>query len=267
MKLDFKNIDDSIVKDGSVFYLYGNFKKAFGVFGDFLREKLICKYSAENVTAFSCSTVSDCLKNLRGQYSLFGGEVNFFTIRNVEDGHWEKLQPFLGTAGNVFLLESGDYSKSKKVTDCFVKSSFYAIPSFKSDQTLYSLCKMLLPTIPQSAVTELAKIIGNTDEDLRSFWIKVDLIAEDGSLKLLKEYAVHGVTFLQQLDFIPLIRYLQNLAIKERIYDRKTAGIPTIKFPENVMELLLNAELQQKYGSNLTKSYIYKAIAVASTTS
>ncbi|MDR3151772.1 MAG: hypothetical protein LBT67_02880, partial [Holosporaceae bacterium] len=259
MKLDFRNIDDSIVRDGVDFYLYGNFKKTFGVFCDFLREKLVRKYDAENVALFSCSTIFDCLKNLRGQCSLFGGGVNVFCLKNVEDVHWEKLQPFLGTAGNVFLLESGDYVKSKKVTDCFVKSCFYAIPSFKNDQTLHSFCKMLLPTISQYMENELVKIMGDTDEDLRSFWLKVDLLAESDGLNLLKEYAVHGSTFFQQLDFIPLIRYLQNLVIKEQVYDRKTTGLAAMKFPENVMQLLLNAELRQKYGCNLTKSYIYEA--------
>ncbi|MDR1362177.1 MAG: hypothetical protein LBJ16_03105 [Holosporaceae bacterium] len=259
MKRDFKNINDSVINGGSVFYLYGNFKKSWGVFCDFLREKIIRKYGAENVTIF-CATVGDALKILRGQCSLFRDSINVFCLRNIEDSHEEKLRPFLGLEENIFLLESGDYGKSRKVTDYFVKSNFHAVASFKNDQTLHSLCRMLLPTIPLSMESELVKIMGNTDEDLRSVGMKISLLMEDGDLDLLKEYTAHAATFLQQLDFIPLIRYLQNLAIKEQLCDSRKAGAG-LKFPENILQLLLTAELRQKYGSDLPKSYLYNAIA------
>ncbi|GHU11330.1 hypothetical protein FACS189449_02560 [Alphaproteobacteria bacterium] len=259
MKLEFKNINDSHIADGRVFYLFGNYKKSFGVFCDFVLEKFMSKYkcSGENIDIFQGS-VADSIKSINGQCDLFGSKITFFCIKNVEDSHLDKLSPFLGIERNVFILESGDYGKSKKITDYFQKSRFFAVASFKNDMTLFSLCKMLIPTVPQSIATEIIKIINDTDEDLRSLFKKISILVEANDDKLLKEYVTYKSTFFQQFDFIPMVRYLLNTAIKEKIHGRKQENIDLSK--KGLTQFLLEAEISQKLGKNFEKSYLYGSL-------
>ncbi|MDR3179847.1 MAG: hypothetical protein LBT70_03020 [Holosporaceae bacterium] len=259
MKLEFRNISDAHISDRSVFYLYGNYKKSFGVFCDFVREKFMARYGcpAENIDIFA-GPVSECLKNIGRQCDLFGSRVSFFCVRGIEDSHQEKLSPFLEQERNIFILESGDYGKSKKITDFFQKSKFPAVASFRSDITLHSLCRLLIPAAPTAVTVEIVKIMNNSDEDLRSLFKKISILVDTNDHDLLKEYVTYKTTFFQQLDFIPLVRYLLNVAIKEKIYDRKQESINFSR--HNIVQSLLKAEIAQKSGKDWSKSYLYNLV-------
>ncbi|MDR2795026.1 MAG: hypothetical protein LBB12_04585 [Holosporaceae bacterium] len=259
MKVEFKSINDAHIMDRSVFYLYGNYKKSFGVFCDFVKEKFMARYGcrAENIDVFTGS-VSECLKNVGGQCDLFGSRVSFFCIRGVEDNHQEKLAPFLEQEKNIFILESGDYGKSKKITDFFQKSKFLAVASFRSDITLHSLCRLLIPKASPAIAAEIVKIMNNSDEDLRSLFKKVSILVDANDHNLLKEYVAYKTTLFQQLDFIPMVRYLLNIALKEKVYDRKQENIDFSS--HNIVQSLLKAEIAQKSGKDLSKSYLYNMV-------
>ncbi|MDR2681851.1 MAG: hypothetical protein LBB29_02290 [Holosporaceae bacterium] len=261
MKLEFKNINDSHITAKSVFYLYGNYKKTLGVFCDFILEKFMACYQcpAENIDVFSGS-VTECLKSMSEQCDLFNNRVVCFCMRGVEDSHLEKISPLLEREGNIFILESGDYAKSKKITDYFQKSKFPAVASFKSDITLYSLCRMLIPAAPSSVTAEIVKIINNSDEDLRSLFKKISILVDAHDYDLLQEYVTYKSTFFQQLDFIPMVRYMLNMAIKEKIYERKQEGMSFSR--NNIVQSLLKSEISQKFGKNLGKSYLYEMVQI-----
>ena len=116
MKIEFKNLTEKHFQPGRVFYLYGNYKKTFGVFCDFAITALNKNFPNVDVHFYS---VNECLKTINEQCDLFGTNISCFCIRNVEDNHLEKIKPYLGNTDKIFLLESGDYPKSKKISDFF----------------------------------------------------------------------------------------------------------------------------------------------------
>jgi hypothetical protein len=62
---------------------------------------------------------------------------------------------------------------------------------------------------------------------------------------------------MTDLEFIPLIRYLLRTAIKEKISGKSSGYAPIDLSKSGIVEYLLNAELKQKSGQNLSKSYVY----------
>jgi hypothetical protein len=256
MKMEFKNINDKVIAEKSVFYLYGNYKKSFDVFCRFLAEKL--KKKSPEVDVFFVS-VADCLEIVRAQCDLFGLKTNCFCIRNVEDQHWEKISTAFNLDKNIFVLESGDYGKSKKITDHFLKDSeMCAVASFKNDLTFHSLCRMLLPDVGREAAGEIVKIMSVTDEPLTSLFTKISLLFEypvdpEGYSGL---YGNLQRTFLQDLDVIPLVRYLSQTAIRQKIYQKLQSKLNLGK--KGILETLLKIELKQKLNGNVSKSHIYQ---------
>jgi hypothetical protein len=253
MKTDFKSINPGNIRAGSIFYLYGNYKKTFEVFCNFVQNELQSK--ANTVNVYSC-TVAECSKIMNGQCVLFGGGINCFCIRNVEDSHLEKVSNFFSDENSVFILESGNYSRSKKVTDFFISSRSFAIASFNNELTLRSLTKMFFPSAPQIICDEIVKIISRTDDGLYSIFKKFSLLLEDCDPNDLKEYSTHRQSFLSGLDIIPLIRLLLQTAIKERI--AKSSNFSQINITsKDAIYHLLNAELLQKSGVEICRGYIY----------
>ena len=254
MKVEFKNINEKHFQPGRVFYLYGNYKKTFGAFCDFAITALRNNFSDVNV---HFCTVSECLKDISEQCDLFGTSISCFCIRNAEDNHMEKIKPYLGNADKLFILESGDYGKSKKITDFFVNDrNFCAVASFKNNLTLQSIIKMIMPNVSVVAVNKISDIINNTDEDLLSLLKKISLLCENNDIANLQEYATYKQSFWEGLDFIPLVRLLLQSAIKQKVFD-KSFGDVHIGTRKDDIEFLLNAELKQKYETELTKSYLY----------
>jgi hypothetical protein len=254
MKTDFRYIQDKHVDAGSIFYLYGNYKKTFVAFCDFVCEKLYRK--GLKVALHFCS-VDECLGIANEQCELFEPRINCFCIRNVEDRHLKKISTLFSESSNVFVLESGDYAKSKEITAHFLAhNKVLALPSFRNDITLRSLCQMLLPGVSPSVSGEIVKIIGETDEEPSSFFKKISLLLEvdaDG----LKKYRIHGRSFMEELDFIPLIRYFLQSILKEKIFERKQME-PRVNIPhEKAIRLLLTAEIKRKLGLEVGKSYLY----------
>ncbi len=258
MKQDFGNIDDSHINAGSTFFLYGNFKRSFEVFCDFVAEKSKYKFDSAEISVNWCS-VNECEKIISNQCDLFGNNLNIFCIRNIEDSHFDKLSAFFKSVSSIFILESGDYRKSKTITEHFTRDkNIYAIPSFKNDATLMSLCKLLIPEVAsQSIHREIVKIINDTDEGLISLFKKISLLLVSENEKLLQEYITYKSSFLQNMEFIPFARYLMKLSIKEKIFDKKQDVLSPIDLSKKFMlEKLLQAEINQKIGTPLTKNVL-----------
>lgn len=257
MKIDFANISDIHIEPGKIFYLYGNYKKAFDVFCDFVIEKFKNKFKCAKVDVFYIS-FSECIKIKNEQCDLFEMQTRFFCIKNIEDNHIDKFNRLFSHSKDIFILDSGDYRKSKKVNDfCLKQGDINAIASFKNDATLISLCKMLFPAIPSAVHYEIVKIINNTDEELFSLLRKISILLDEGNLELLKQYTIHKQSFLQDMDFIPLVRYLLRLSTQEKIYDKKHEFIALNLLKENAIEDLIKSEIYHKTGITLGKSYLY----------
>ena len=259
MKTDFKNINEKNIKPNSVFFIYGNNKKTFAMFCDFIIEKLKMNFADVNAHYVS---VSDCIKIAENQCDLFGTKINCFCIKGVEDSHKEKLKPLLGTENNCFILDTGDYAKSKKISEEFQKDPIIsALPSFKNDMTLMSLCKMILPSVSTNLCNEIVKIINNTDESYSSFFKKISLLADcDDNFSLLHEYYTYKSFFLNDTEIIPLVRLLQQAVIKEKVLARSQSYLGFNLSGKKLMKNLLDAELDQKNNIQISKSYIYNEI-------
>lgn len=258
MKTDFKNINEKNINPNSVFFLYGNNRRPFTVFCDFVIDILKKKFA--DVDIFYVS-VSDCLKIIENQCDLFGTKINCFCIKGIEDSHLAKLDSWLGTDNNIFILDSGDFMKSKKVSDALQKDPrVQALPSFKNDMTLLSICKMVMPTVPQNICNEIVKIINETDEGLSSLFKKMSLLTDDNNFALLHEYYTYKTSFLNEFELIPLIRFLQQAVIKEKVQGRSQSYLGFNLSGKNLMRDLLNSELKQKEGMEISKSYIYNEI-------
>ncbi|MDR0632362.1 MAG: hypothetical protein LBF54_03955 [Holosporaceae bacterium] len=253
MKIDFASIGPNRIKPGSVFYIYGNYRKSFGVFCEFIRDELLKK--SMDVNLHFCS-VAECLKIVNGQCDLFGTKTDCFCIRNVEDNHLEKISEFFDEKSSVFILESGNYLKSKKITDYLLKSEAFALASFSNESTLRSIIRMLFPNLPQIVCDEVVKIVSNTDEELYSLFRKLSLLLDDCDSVDLKNYSTYKQSFFSALEIIPLIRFLLQTALRERI--AKSSNFSKINMSnKNVIHDLLRAELLQKFGSDISRGYIY----------
>jgi hypothetical protein len=265
MKIDFPNINDGHINIPKVFYLYGNCKRTFGIFCDFIIGKFKNKFSisSDNTEIFNVP-ISECVGAVNSQCDLFGTKINFFCVRNIEDNHEGKLAALFGTANNIFILESGDYLKSKKITENFLKNpNVLSLPSFNNDITFNSLCKMLLPKLSFAVRGEIVRIINDTDEDLSSLFKKISLLTEDQNEDILKDYtAFKRQTFLHDFDFIPLARYLLKMSIKEKISGKKQTFPNTNLSKKNLVEKLLRAEIKQKTVIAFPKSYIYRIVSL-----
>lgn len=252
MKIEFKDINDKSFSPGKVFFLYGNYKNTFNTFCDTALCSLRGKY---DVSSYFC-TVTECNKIADNQCDLFGENVTCFCIRNVEDNHLDKLSPYLGNPDKVFILESGDYGKSKKITEHFTKSKdCLAVASFKNNMTLLSLIKMIVPNVSPQVANQILNIINNTDEELNSLLKKISLMCEDQMD--LQKYTTHKQCFWDGLDFIPLVRMLIQSAIKFKTTG-KGFGDLRLGNSSGDMEFLIQAELKRKFENQLTKSYLYQ---------
>ncbi|MDR2781446.1 MAG: hypothetical protein LBB21_03255 [Holosporaceae bacterium] len=254
MKVDFRNINANHVGAGSIFFLYGNYRKTFDVFCEFVQEELMKKSS--NVKVHHCS-VSECIKIINGQCDLFESSVKCFCIKNVEDNHLDKVSKFFEEKNCVFILESGNYTKSKKITDYFLKSEALSIASFDNDLTRHSITKMLFPNVTQSVRDEIVKIISSTDEELYSAFRKISLLLDD--INYLRNYNTSKQSFLSGLDLIPLIRFLLQTVMRERIVKSQNFSKISIQNRDAIRHLL-NAELLQKSGVEISRGYVYQLI-------
>jgi len=262
MKIEFGNIKNNHIAVDKVFYLYGNYKKAFFLFSDFVVEKLIENgHPSDMIDVVFCS-VTECAKIANSQCDLFGTKVNIFCIKNVEDNHLEKLTALFNRSNNIFILESGDYGKSKKITEAFTKNNeIYAVASFKSDLTLMSLCRLMLPKIPSSTYRKIIDIINDTDEDLGSLFKKMSILFDANnpdSEHLLKDYLTYKKTFLDDVEFIPLLRYILRLSIKEKLGGKSQNFLNANLTKKDIIESLLKAEVDQKLLFNFPKSYLHR---------
>jgi hypothetical protein len=207
------------------------------------------------VNARFCSVV-DCQKIIDGQCDLFKTAIDCFCIKNVEDNHLEKIAKFFDEKNCVFILESGNYMKSKKITDYLLKSDALAISSFDNELTRRSVTKMCFPNVSQSIHDEIVKIINNTDEELYSLFKKISILSDSGAADDLKNYYTYKQSFLSGLDLIPLIRFLLQTVIRERIV--KSQNFSKISIQNNdAVHHLLNAELLQKFGVEISRGYVY----------
>ena len=238
MKSEFINITNS--KGGQPIFLYGNLKKAFDI---------VCDEIKANFVGAECHfcSVQNAIGLMNSQCDLFGNKLKIICIDNVEDNHLEKLKPFLYDEKYIFVLQSGDYVKSKKVTKYFVEDrNSLAIASFKNEITLRSLCNFVFPGLPIDSCKEILKMINDTDENFRSLFFKLKSLLEiDASL--LKDYITYKRSKFDDLQAIPLIRYLSQIVMHEKIGS---------SYMNQKLTKLLQYEMRIKNGENISNSII-----------
>lgn len=240
MKREFASVGP-LIDSNSVYFLYGNFKRAFLVFCDFLIYKL------QDVEPVFCS-VSDFLISKSTQCSLFEERRKCFCIKDVEDKDLKKLEPFLDEGRDIFVLEAGDFFKSKVISDFFTKSpKFVALASFKNDMTLASLCKMLLPNCDRALLAEVMKLINNTDEELLSFFTKMSLLLED-SPDELQNYVIFKSEFLDELEPIPFLRCMASMLLKYKLYNKNYGNVKIDFDKPGLMRKIIQTEIKYKSG-------------------
>lgn len=257
MKLEFKNAPYNI-KEGQIFFLYGNYKRTFDLFCDFVASKLREKRS--NVQIKNC-TVAEYEKNRSfSQCDLFETKLTCYCIRGIEDKHLEKVRNF-SRENSVFILESGDFFKSKKVTESLTKDpNILAIASFNNNMTFTSICNMVLPKLPSVIYNEIVKIVNETDEGLISLFKKLSLLLDESNLEDLKHYIKSKQSFLDDLEEIPLIRFALQAAIKENIFG-KDQSYTGLKLKQKI-HFLMDAEIKQKSEYPFNKNYLLKNLSV-----
>ena len=242
MKSDFKNLKEII--PGHPIFLYGNLKQTFSAFCDFVFDKL------QTVERHFC-TVAEVTKIVNAQNDLFNTNTICLCIQNVEDNHLAKIEGMLYDPRYLFIMNSGDYMKSKKVTEYFTNDpKSIALPSFKNNLTLNSFCKMMLPNIDAQLYPAIIELINNTDEDFHSLFRKLQLLLEDNG-NLLKEYITYKQSYFSDLSSISLIRYfLQNL-----IRTKFSAKSDETSNTEDITNLI-QCETRVKFGEELPRSFI-----------
>ncbi len=257
MKLEFKNAPYNI-KEGQIFFLYGNYKKAFDLFCSFVASKL--KEKRSNVQVKNC-TVTEYEKNRSfSQCDLFETKLTCYCIRGIEDKHLENVRNF-SRENSVFILESGDFFKSKKITEALTKDpNILAIASFNNNMTLTSVCNMILPKLPSVIYNEIVKIINETDEELTSLFRKLSLLLEDNNAENLDTYVKDKKSFLDDLEDISFIRFALQAAIKENVF-HQDQSYTKLNLKDKI-HFLMDAEIKQKSDSFLNKNYLRKNLAI-----
>lgn len=249
MKVEFKNAH---IEVSSTFYLYGNCKRTFEVFCHFVASKL------KNVHINHC-TMSEYEKSCKLlQNDLFDNRIRCYCIRGIEDKHLEQIEK-LPRNNSLFILESGNYAKSKKITDAFIKSkNIQAIASFDNDLTYVSLCNLIIPKLSSNICAEIVRIINETDENLLSFFKKISLLLDAGDASNLKDYISYKRSFADDADFIALTRYALQISIKQNILQQKYI---TSDFDlQNKIHFLLDAEVKLKQNYTLNKNYLFRSL-------
>lgn len=245
MKNDFKYLKE--IHTGCPLFLYGNLQRTFGAFCNFVFDKV-------GDTERHFCNVTEALKIANGQCELLEERKVCFCIQGVEDSHLEKLQPILYDPNYLFVMNSGHYAKAKKVTQYFVNDpKSIALPSFKNDAALNSFCRMMIPGLSAQLYTQLVELINKTDEDLSSFFKKLQLFLDkDG--QLLNEYVTYRSSYLDNISTIGLIRYFLQMAIRTK-YPEKDSDLDE-RVPNTAINDLILCEMKIKFGENIPKSLI-----------
>jgi hypothetical protein len=276
MKLEFSGVTDQLITPQSVFFLYGNYKSTFDLFCNFMTEKMRKIFIDKEIEMHFLS-VADGLKVIGEQCDLFSDKIDCFCLRHVEDNHLEKLQAILHRENTLFILECGDYVKSKKITDFWQKDkSIWAIASFKNDITYRSLCRMFFPSASGEVQRLLVAAMGGQEDALSSFFTKVSLLLEENvsdeqkgnnSKDTIKNVdistdlqSILKRSFLQELGVIPLVRYLANVAIREKFQHKRQANLRFNLQKKDLFQTLLETEIKQKLTGNVRKSHLYQAL-------
>ena len=161
----------------------------------------------------------------------------------------------------MFILESVDFFKSKKVTEALVKSpDILALASFNNNMTFLSLCNMILPRLPSVIYNEIIKIINGTDESLVSLFKKLSLLLDEGNFEDLKSYIKNKQSFLDDLDEISLIRFALQAAIKENVFE-KDQTYTGLKLKHKI-HFLMDAEIKQKSEYPFNRNYLLRNLAI-----
>lgn len=258
MVLNFEDIKSGYAISGSVFFLFGNFKRSFDVFCDFVFQKVKENFENYIFDIHYCS-LQECSRIIQSECDLFGNCFKVFCIRGIEDKDVDLILPLFSARSCIFLLECGDFRKSKKVTDYFKNDpKIYAIPSFNNDLSLLSLSKLMLPSESSKTVHQkIVNLIKNTDEPLLSFFKKISLLVtsekREDIVSLLEEYAVYKNSFIQKLDFISFARYLQKSIVRNNFLPQKSQFFDNSSVQKSGLEKILKCEIEYKMGVTIPK--------------
>ncbi len=250
MKVEFKNIPKYL--DKRIFFLYGNYKLTLDVFTEYIINKLKEKKFSVEIYKYSITEYGKLLNS--SQNNLFSDVIKCYCLRGLEDKHLNIIKTLSKEQG-IFILESGEFFKSKQITEFTQKDEeIVSIASFYNDLTLLSLCQLLFPQKSPAIYDEIVNIIKETDEGLLSLFKKLSLLLEDNNQQDLINYVKHKKSFLNELDFIPIVRYALQAALKENIFHQNQNY--TKMNLSNKIHFLLDAERKQKMLYPLSKSYL-----------
>ncbi len=250
MKIEFKNIPRYL--DKRIFFLYGNYKLTFDVFTEYIINKFREKKLNLEIYKYSITEYSKLRKS--SQNNLFNDVIRCYCLKDLEDKHLNIIK-ILPKEQDIFILESGEFLKSKQITEFAQKDEeIVSIASFYNDLTLLSLCQLLIPQKSSTIYDEIINIIKETDECLLSLFRKLSLLLEDNNQQDLINYVKHKKSFLNELDFIPIVRYALQAALKENIFHQNQNY--TKMNLSNKIHFLLDAERKQKSLYPLSKSYL-----------
>lgn len=250
MKVDFKAVLKSVIEPGIHFFLYGNNKRTFHVFCDYVVCRLKNVY--QNLDVRFCKPGEDPMVQ---EDDLFDRRITCVCIRDIEDRHQKYLQPLLDNTNVVLILEAGNFTQSKTITEYFAQSRLhYAVASFKNELTFRSLCSLLFPEMNLDQQRAIASFMESTDEELFSLSRKISLLDRE----LLNNYLAYKVKSIENVEMIPLIRYFLKIALQMHINGSDSSSK---KLPKDMLSFLLETEAKIKSGIDLPRSFIYHKIS------
>lgn len=235
--------------DRGVFFVYGNYHNAIEIL------LLHDKFRTATVERYK---VADFIK--RGsfdQMSLFA-QKKIIVVVGASDVHINFFQKYTVT-DDIVLISAGDFRKSKKITEFFLKSTdLHAIAVFNKVADIAMLVSFLEEHWSSSKAMSVAKYIANSQEGFYSCMLKAMLL--DGEISDLPSLGL--ASYLDGVEGISFIRSMQNAALKNDkwLYEslEKQCGCRVRRSVDELVHYSLEGELKAKKMLVYTDSMLYQ---------
>lgn len=236
-------------QDNGVFFVYGNYNNAIDVLllHEKFRESSVERYKAADfVKRGPCD-----------QISMFE-QKKIVVVDAASDMHLGFFQKYEAPR-DVVLISAGDFRKSKKITEFFVKSSnFHALAVFNKVTDIAMLISFLVNHWSSEKTMAVAKYIANSQEGFFSCITKAMLL--DGETNDLPSLGL--ASYLDGVEGISFIRSMQNAALKNDkwLYEslEKQCGCKVRRSISELIQHSLDGELKTKKMAVYTDSMLYQ---------
>lgn len=205
MRVDFSRINKNTIINNKAVFFYGNYQDGAMIFWEIIL-KIIKK---GNVNSF-CVLASEFVKSDPSgeQIDLFSA-MNAYYIKNAEDAHLKFIQNFIEKNHNAFfVIQAGDFRKSKKITDYFTKHEKYAsVASFNNPIGIESIIKFITNKVSAKFFPKIFGAINGGTESLFSLMQKIEILETEENIA----YYLSNVKFsleIEAFEPIGLIRFL-----------------------------------------------------------